>query len=761
MKKVEKIDVKIETALLKTLQDREKYDKYISQVNLKKVLPNTKLLLEDYAKYFELYKQDTTIDFDKFYSHFSQFWHQNDEKFTLQDLEYYRDYVFPAVNSFVVDESEPVLKALEEKLYKEELETALLSGQSPDKLQDIINKYLEKANKEDDVDIHTVENCDFDVLDKSNGIPWFLPSLQAGLMSLSDGQFVIVAADFGTGKEQPLSANISTPTGWVKMGDIKLGDVVNSRKGVSKVIGIFPQGVKPVYKITFSDGRSCEAGLDHLFEVTDRKGKNKYHYGLDNTHKVISLREIIASEDELFVRLCAPVYKEHKELVIPPYSFGVLLGDGCLSSPGIIVSSNEEDIINKVAIELGLEYTKNKSNYSWTFLTKSTDRKYREYLINNKLDCTSSHKYIPGEYLNGSVEQRRDLLKGLMDTDGCVNKGNRFSFSTTSTRIKDGVLELARSLGYSCNYSVDNRKKYKGGICYTISIQTNDIIFSSKKHLERYSTNVAKGCNYRRYNDHIRIVSVEYQREEASQCIMIDDEEHLYITDNYVVTHNTAFVISQAVHAFKYLHKKGDMRPILYFNSEGLAGDVIGRFLSNLYKDKIQGGFEEIIERRKEVKDKFVKTFDASMFKCIQIANTPDFKSVKAKIEKYKPALVIIDICDKLAPDEDVQSLKKLYDGLRVLAGTGYPIIGTSQSGDTTFFNAEKKEVVKKKWLTDHDLYGSKTGKGGAADTIITIGKEEGGTIRYVAVVKKKRGSEVRITCDLIDKYSEYKEILY
>lgn len=224
-------------------------------------------------------------------------------------------------------------------------------------------------------------------------------------------------------------------------------------------------------------------------------------------------------------------------------------------------------------------------------------------------------------------------------------------------------------------------------------------------------------------------------------------------------TGKSAFVISQVAHTIKHLHKKGDTNGILYINSEGVAEDVIARVLSNLYQSKVLGGFEEIVERHKEVTKKFISTFSPNLLRVVQVSDVPTFESVKEKIIKYKPSLVIIDICDKLAKEEDVLNLKKLYDNLRVLAGAECPIIGTSQSGDTSYFDQETKEVKKKKWLDDHSLYGSKTGKGGAADTIITIGKEEGSNLRYVSVVKKKRGEPVKITCELIDKFSSYKEL--
>lgn len=223
----------------------------------------------------------------------------------------------------------------------------------------------------------------------------------------------------------------------------------------------------------------------------------------------------------------------------------------------------------------------------------------------------------------------------------------------------------------------------------------------------------------------------------------------------------TALAISQATHTFKQLAKQGKTAPILYFNSEGTAGDVGARFLSNLYKDHIPEGFEEIVSRREEVRQKFTSVFNSSLFKVIQVSNAPRFEDVKRKIEEYQPSLVVIDICDKLAPEENPQLLKKLYDDLRVLSGATCPIIGTSQSGDTSFFDQDAKEVKNRKWLHASDMYGSITGKGGAADTLIMIGQEANSNLRYVSVNKLKRGEPVRVVCELQNQFSYYKELTY
>lgn len=219
-------------------------------------------------------------------------------------------------------------------------------------------------------------------------------------------------------------------------------------------------------------------------------------------------------------------------------------------------------------------------------------------------------------------------------------------------------------------------------------------------------------------------------------------------------TGKSAFVINQAVKAFV----KCQDRPILYFNSEGTQADVFTRFLSCLYHKHINGGFEEVLERIDEVKEKFQDKFNYQNFMVFQIT-VGDFALVKQKVEQYKPALIIIDIADVLSKEEDVRSLKKLYDSMRLLSGVYCPIIATTQSGDTSYQDKNSGEIKTRKFLGGKALYGSKAGKGGAADTIITIGKDDSiPDIRYINVPKKKRGEQVKFTCEIVDKFSMYKE---
>lgn len=223
----------------------------------------------------------------------------------------------------------------------------------------------------------------------------------------------------------------------------------------------------------------------------------------------------------------------------------------------------------------------------------------------------------------------------------------------------------------------------------------------------------------------------------------------------------SAFVISQAVATLKHLAQTNDPRPILYFNSEGTTADIFGRVCSNLYSDDVPEGFEGIIKNSEKIKRKFLQSYSSEQFLVLQMLSS-NVDWVQNKIKKYNPALVIIDITDTLAPEEDVTNLKKVYDRLRLLSGTYCPIIGTTQSGDTSYQDPETKEIKSKRWLNDKALYGSKTGKGGAADTIITIGKDDvNKNLRYISTPKKKRGTPCNLTCELVDIYSLYKELAW
>lgn len=356
----------------------------------------------------------------------------------------------------------------------------------------------------------------------------------------------------GGGKLLSVNESVLTPYGWKKNGDLKVGDVISTPFGnPTRILGVFPHRNKEIFTMRTSDGRECLCGLEHLWEVRTRKQIHKYRgHGENKNFFVLTTKEIMDGMNN-GVSYYIPIPKaqefEEKSYIIHPYVLGVMIGDGCLrensSDNCFAISNTEDDIIEKISLYTGTKRVRRCLKSHTKYFYTDQAKEYKDYLHEVGLDDYSYNKFIPDEYLWGSIKQRKQLLYGLMDTDGCVEEKNRYSFSTTSERLKNDFIYLCRSLGYIATVSTDNRDgKYTTGKAYDIRIQTDDIIFSSKKHIDKYKWNFEKyirNRNYGRTNDHVRIESITYKCNEDALCIFVEDKDHLYIAGDFLTTHNT------------------------------------------------------------------------------------------------------------------------------------------------------------------------------------------------------------------------------
>ena len=148
--------------------------------------------------------------------------------------------------------------------------------------------------------------------------------------------------------------------------------------------------------------------------------------------------------------------------------------------------------------------------------------------------CNSANKFIPARYLRLSIEDRWELLRGLMDTDG-TQHGGTCSYTTVSPMLRDGIVELVRSLGGFTtvtsrfpDYTYKGEKRV-GQEAFTINIRIAENPF----HLTR------KADLWVRPSMALAIDRIEPEGERETICISVDSERKLYITENYIVTHNT------------------------------------------------------------------------------------------------------------------------------------------------------------------------------------------------------------------------------
>lgn len=370
----------------------------------------------------------------------------------------------------------------------------------------------------------------------------------------------VIAMPQGTGKEQPLSSNILTPNGWAKMGNIKVGSEVIAADGsIAKVTGVFPKGIKDVYRVSFKDGTYVDCGLEHLWEVkTCEDRRNKKNARIVTTEQMLN-NYILGKNSKTpyhnySIRLVKPIQFKSKlnEDDIKPYILGALIGDGGLSRNTIKFTTSDNEILQRIEKELDKEDKISKfsgNNYDYGIASKITKRdklghllkcntllKLEEYGLIGK---RSEDKFIPKKYLYANIQERIQLLQGIMDTDGWTDKRDALcEFDTTSEQLCKDVLELIRGLGGKASYST-KQGKYKNKEKVIECQKVYRIYFTIRGINPFYLKRKAEKFSEPKFNYQKIITNIEKVRQEECQCIMIDHPEHLYVTDGYTLTHNT------------------------------------------------------------------------------------------------------------------------------------------------------------------------------------------------------------------------------
>ena len=379
---------------------------------------------------------------------------------------------------------------------------------------------------------------------------------------------IALLGESGIGKEQPVSEPVLTENGWIPMGEITVGMKVFGEDGnLYNVTGVFPQGVKDVYEVSFKDGTKTRCGLDHLWTVTTKKQRENMRKNGDVRNKVLSLSEIMKDyksytnnpeNGQFKYKYCVPINKpinftmyDDQELQIDPYILGLLLGDGGFTGSVVTFTNAEDEIfetVNKWCNENGLElHMRDFENHKQATICINEDggctyNKLRKWLKElDLLDCGSRDKFVPKNYLYSSIENRIKILSGILNTDGSVHD-EHIMVDVYSEQLAKDVAELARSLGFVANLrgydrtNENSTSKYEQEIEYRVTIIGDDysMLNLSEKHKSRLKP---KTRTYVK-----SIVNIELVGQEESQCIMLDNPNHMYITNDYIVTHNTTIV---------------------------------------------------------------------------------------------------------------------------------------------------------------------------------------------------------------------------
>lgn len=378
------------------------------------------------------------------------------------------------------------------------------------------------------------------------------------------GKFYLRSGSSGLGKALPNSAKIPTPNGWKKVEEIVVGDYLFDAFGKpTKVVGVFPQGEKEVYEVVFKDGRSARCCKEHLWSFNT--GSQKKQSRDNRVFYTETLEEIMqrglknSKRNNILIPMQYAVEYSKKELPIPPYSFGLMLGDGSFrqhsTNKTFQYSSEDEYLPSKIAEENNWYLKRGSINsFTWYF-SYGKDRKnvFVEEVLKDfpeLINTYSNTKFIPRVYIESSIEQRFELLNGLLDSDGHVDEKGRVSYCTNSPMLRDNVEEIARSLGFKTHIIEDTHKETSVVYIVLITGRPEDKIKLFKiprKHdtiVNWYNNGKRKESNS--YNPMIEIKNLGYKEEMT--CFMVDNEEHLFLTEDFIVTHNTRSLMADACH---------------------------------------------------------------------------------------------------------------------------------------------------------------------------------------------------------------------
>jgi len=417
---------------------------------------------------------------------------------------------------------------------------------------------------------HNVQSVSIDYTKYSHRPP--LSHQKIAIEKLAGSKRFILADDMGLGKFLPVKTPVYTPSGTKKIGDIRVGDkVIGSDGKPHNVVGVFPQGVKETYKITFNDGFSILAGDEHLWSVSSPNyGKNRKNerrkkslvlstkqmfeggkirvkgigYNKDKEYEIETYFKSPNGNNKWQIPIVESIqFERNDNLPIDPYLLGLALGDGSFNKKNIRFSVHKDDYDN-LFTSLNLKENKSQGNKRNGYINVNLS------LYDLGIEHTRSHnKFIPEIYKYSSIENRLSILQGLMDTDGhCMFNGSgKFlgtEFSTISKQLCDDVVEVVQTLGGIARVKTriptytHNGEKKKGQLAYRVNIKLPKGLnpFRLKRKSERY-------VEPTKYPTGRFIKNIEKVGFEKSVCISVDSPDKLYVTEHCIVTHNTTSTI--------------------------------------------------------------------------------------------------------------------------------------------------------------------------------------------------------------------------
>jgi replicative DNA helicase len=378
------------------------------------------------------------------------------------------------------------------------------------------------------------------------GVPLYGPLINTVTRGARLGKFYLRSAPTGIGKRIADYTPIPTPDGWKTVGEIQVGDYIFGKNGkLTKILKLYKNPEK-IWKITFSDGRSIDCCGEHLWQYS-YKTQQGWVSRVENTQTIYqraksNFKDSNNQDWRFKIPLNEPVDYPERTYATSPYEMGLAIGDGVES--------------------------------------------------------------LPKTYLLGSIEQRYELLAGLLDADGSISdiSGN-ILYITMSKQLVDDVSELCHSLGMITEITTNYKEL---SVVYTVHIQCKKEI---KPKLFKLSSKKQKVLEY--VNDegqdedkeYLSIINIEpTETITPMTCFTVDAEDALFQVGDFIVTHNTRTMIADACYVacdqifdteLGVWVKNGIKQPTLFIGTEQDMSEIqtmMLAFLSGVNEEHILNG---------------------------------------------------------------------------------------------------------------------------------------------------------------------------
>lgn len=355
--------------------------------------------------------------------------------------------------------------------------------------------------------------------------------------NLSGGKHHLWLKPRGVGAPQPLNEIVITPSGERKIGDLVIGDLVIGRNGISTpVLQIYEQESQDVYELVFSDGRKVRCGLHHTWTFLDSKTYTQEEFTVEELLKKRRLKGKVNYKYYL-PKTNAATFDSKQPLKLHPYILGLFINAEYKKEIKITLNSEDElDYFNQCLSEY--EITKNikyKSIFKSNKFVITIDKNHSTLIYYlNKYNIGESPSFIklPKEFIYTSITNRKELLKGLISTSSSLGSNNRTLYLTFKSKLlADDILYLLRSLGFNSKVST-NREKIKP---FSVSFTTNEREYILNPNIKKIFDDRS-----RLFDNRVGLKEInKLNYRTPMRCIGVNNSDHLYLTKDFVPTHNS------------------------------------------------------------------------------------------------------------------------------------------------------------------------------------------------------------------------------